>query len=84
MIPEIWLVLVSRKVNGMPVGVEPTRTACWALAAPLNPAATAAATRMQEKNLGSMMIPSGRDGALGNQTRRGAVVSAVWLSRTGR
>jgi len=28
--PWIVLVLVSRKVNGTPVGVEPTRTTVWA------------------------------------------------------
>src|ERR1700730_13936655 len=54
MIPEIWLVLVSRKVKGMPVGVEPTRTTCWAALAPINPSPRAAATRTRQSNLANM------------------------------
>src|SRR6266568_3918228 len=54
MIPEIWLVLVSRKVNGMPVGVEPTRTTCWAWLAPINPSPRAAATTTRQSKLENM------------------------------
>src|SRR6266567_2326413 len=51
MIPEIWLVLVSRNVKGMPVGVDPTRTTCWASLAPNQPNARAVATTTRQSNL---------------------------------
>src|SRR5450755_1876326 len=54
MIPEIWLVLVSRNVKGMPVGVEPTRTTCWASLAPINPNARAVATTTRQSDLANM------------------------------
>ena len=50
MIPEIWLVLVSRNVNGMPLGVEPTRTACWATLVPASPSARRAAAKARARN----------------------------------
>ena len=50
MIPEIWLVLVSRKVNGTPVGVEPTRTVCWATLVPARPSARRAAAKARTRN----------------------------------
>src|SRR5215470_19294660 len=54
MIPEIWLVLVSRKVKGTPVGVEPTRTTCWAPLTPINPIPRATATRARQNNVAIM------------------------------
>src|ERR1019366_1069875 len=54
MIPEIWWVLVSRNVKGIPVGVEPTRTTCWALLAPIKPNARAVATTTRQSNLANM------------------------------
>src|SRR5690606_38521318 len=53
--PSMVLVLVSRKVNGLPVGVEPTFNTVCACAAPQASVAASAAAR----NLSFMDIPLG-------------------------
>src|SRR5450755_4420827 len=57
MIPEISLVLVSRKVNGTPVGVEATRTTCWATLAPVSANPKTAAARKRPNDFASTADP---------------------------
>jgi len=52
--PSMVLVLVSRKVNGVPVGVEPTFKTVWAEAAPAMDSVKA--TRRADASVASFMV----------------------------